>query len=180
MKGRRTISSPLITLVAAALFLANPFAVDAQDFSQLATLLNGSKIIAQDDANTYLGKIASEYDSESIFNEYGTYGSEYSLNSVWNNYGKFGGEYSSYSPFNRYTSTPPMIIQRGKVIGYLTTNKSIKGVLHRICSRLLRKSSENKECQPFNPADRQSPPLIFSLSSLSNRNHNLQIILICR
>ena len=100
--------------------------VYAQDFSQLVDILRGTRIVAQDDKNTYLGKLANEYDSDSIFNEYGTYGSEYSSKSIWNEYSTFGSEYSSYSPFNSYTSTPPMIIKSGKVIGYLTTNKTIK------------------------------------------------------
>jgi len=38
--------------------------------------LKGAKIFAQDDDNTYLGEISSEYDSESIFNKHGTYGNE--------------------------------------------------------------------------------------------------------
>ncbi len=89
--------------------------------------LKGAKIFAQDDKNTYLGKIASEYGSESIFNEYGTYGSEYSSSSIWNEYSTFGNEYNSLSPFNDYSSKPPKIIKDGKIIGYLTTNESING-----------------------------------------------------
>lgn len=92
-------------------------------------MLDGAVIIAQDDANTYLGKITSPYDSDSIFNEYGTYGSEYSFTSIWNDYSTFGSEYSTYSPFNEYTSTPPMIIKDKRIIGYLTTNKYIQGAI---------------------------------------------------
>lgn len=89
-------------------------------------IVKGSVLIAQDDKNTYLGKITNPYDSESIFNEYGTYGSEYNSASIWNQYATFGGEYSSYSPHNPYTSTPPMIIKNRKILGYLSANKSIK------------------------------------------------------
>lgn len=88
-------------------------------------VLSGAVIIAQDDENTFLGKITSVYDTESIFNDYGTHGSEYSSDSIWNQYGTFGSEYSSYSPFNKYTSTPPMIIKNKKIIGYLSANKSL-------------------------------------------------------
>jgi hypothetical protein len=99
-----------------------PF-VHAED---VCSIVRDAKIIAQDDENTYLGKISNSYDSESIFNEYGTYGSDYSSNSIWNEYSTFGSEYSSYSPFNQFTSTPPMIIKGGKIIGYLSANKSIE------------------------------------------------------
>ena len=44
---------------------------------ELCDLVKGAVLLAQDDTNTYLGKLASPYDSESIFNEYGTYGSQY-------------------------------------------------------------------------------------------------------
>lgn len=90
---------------------------------ELCFTLDGAKIIAQDDKNTYLGTIKNSYSSDSIFNEYGTYGSEYSSNSIWNEYGTFGSEYSSYSPFSEYSSTPPMIIKGGNIIGYLSANK---------------------------------------------------------
>ena len=93
---------------------------------EVCSIVSGAVIIAQDDENTYLGKIASPYDSKSIFNEYGSHGSEYSSNSIWNQYGTFGSEYSTYSPFNKYTSTPPMIIKNKKIIGYLSANKSLR------------------------------------------------------
>ena len=93
---------------------------------EVCDVVKGAVLIAQDDKNTFLGKITNAYDSESIFNEYGTYGSEYNSSSIWNQYATFGSEYSSYSPHNSYTSTPPMIIKNKKVLGYLTANKSIK------------------------------------------------------
>ncbi len=91
------------------------------------TALKGAKIFSQDDENTYLGKIAGEFDSESIFNEFGTYGSEFNSASIWNEYGKFGNEYDFYSPFNDTSSEPPKIVKNGNIIGYLTTNQSING-----------------------------------------------------
>lgn len=93
--------------------------------NEVCTIVGGAKLVAQDDENTFLGEISDRYSSNSIFNEYGTYGSKYNTDSIWNEYGEFGSEYASYSPFNDYTSTPPMIIKEGNVIGYLTTNKSI-------------------------------------------------------
>ena len=94
--------------------------------NEVCDLVRGAILLAQDDKNTYLGKITSGYDSESIFNQYGTYGSEYSSTSIWNQYASFGSEYSSYSPHNSYTSTPPMIVKNRKVLGYLSANKSIQ------------------------------------------------------
>jgi len=93
---------------------------------EVCSILNGSKIIAQDSENTYLGEIKNKYSSDSIFNDYGNYGGEYSSTSIWNQYSTLGNKYSSYSPFNKYTSTPPMIIKNGKVIGYLSSNEGIK------------------------------------------------------
>lgn len=93
---------------------------------EVCDVVKGAVLIAQDDKNTFLGKITNAYDSESIFNEYGTYGSQYNSSSIWNQYATFGSEYSSYSPHNSYTSTPPMIIKNKMVLGYLTANKSIK------------------------------------------------------
>lgn len=92
---------------------------------QLCNLVEGATLIAQDGANTYLGKLGSKYDSDSVFNSYGTYGSEYSVESIWNKYGQFGGEYSTYSAFNQYTSSPPMIVKNKQIIGYLSANKAM-------------------------------------------------------
>lgn len=89
--------------------------------------LNGSVIIAQDSANTLLGRITSAFDSNSIFNEFGNYGSEFSSDSIWNEFSRFGNEFNSDSPFNEYTSSPPMIIKGGQVIGYLSANKTVSG-----------------------------------------------------
>lgn len=101
-----------------------PLSSVAQD---VCTIVDGAVIIAQDAEHTYLGKITSKYDSDSIFNEYGTYGSQYSSKSIWNEYATFGGKYSSYSPFNEYSSEPPMIIKDRSLLGYLSTNKYIQG-----------------------------------------------------
>ncbi|MFC1684051.1 hypothetical protein ACFL0R_01085 [Pseudomonadota bacterium] len=108
---------------------------------EVCLTVNGAKLIAQDNDNTYLGKISNSYDSESIFNEYGTYGNEFSSSSIWNEYSTFGNEYNSHSPFNEYSSSPPMIIKGGKIIGYLSANKSIKA---SISPNLLKALCENE------------------------------------
>lgn len=82
-------------------------------------------IYGGEDHDVYLGKLnASEYDSESIWNEYGSYGSKYNSNSIWNEYGRYGSSYSSYSPFNEYATYPPIIVDsQGNFYGYFTLNK---------------------------------------------------------
>jgi hypothetical protein len=65
-----------------------------------------------------------KYGSNSIFNEYGTYGSEYSSTSIWNNYSTWGSEYSSTSATNSYCQNPPAIVDEdGDIVGYLTANR---------------------------------------------------------
>lgn len=87
--------------------------------------LDGATVIAED--GTFLGKIADQYDSKSIFNKYGTYGNPYESKSVWNDYGPYGSEYSNKSARSEYTATPPKIISGGKVVGYLSRNKYKSG-----------------------------------------------------
>lgn len=65
-----------------------------------------------------------KYSSNSIFNEYGTYGSEYSSTSIWNKYSTWGSEYSSTSATNSYCQNPPAIVDaNGNIVGYLTANR---------------------------------------------------------
>lgn len=104
-----------------------PITVFSQDLSAIVDMLRGAIIIAQDDENTCLGKLTNEYESESIFNDYGKYGNEFSGESIWNGFSTFGNKFNALSPFNGFSKHPPMIIKEGKLIGYLTVNKSIEG-----------------------------------------------------
>jgi len=99
-----------------------------QNSQALISKLNGSVVIAED--GTYLGKITYQYESESIFNEFGKYGSSYSPKSIWNKYGTYGSKYSSYSSLNPYTSTPPKIFKNGFFLGYLTVNKYLNNAIN--------------------------------------------------
>lgn len=76
------------------------------------------------DHDVYLGCInCDSYNSNSIWNAYGTYGSKYNAKSIWNAYGNYGSEYSSTSPFNSYASNPPVIVDKeGGFYGYFTVN----------------------------------------------------------
>lgn len=104
-------------------FFANSALADCSDF-------DGASIIASD--GKYIGEIASQYQSDSIFNEYGTYGSQYSSSSIWNQYGTYGSEYSSESPFNPYANSPPEIIKNQTIIGYLTVNSYKQNAINPI------------------------------------------------
>ena len=120
----KTRSISIFLLVIVQLFPAATLAGE-----EVCSIVTGAVIIAQDDENTFLGKITNTYDIKSIFNDYGTHGSEYSSSSIWNEYGTFGSEYSTFSPFNKYTSTPPMIIKNKKIIGYLSVNKNLRSAI---------------------------------------------------
>lgn len=92
---------------------------------EVCDILRGASIIAQDDENTFLGKITNSFDSKSIFNEFGKYGNEFNSESIWNEFGEFGNEFNAHSPFNKYSGKPPMIIKDQKIIGHLSANKDV-------------------------------------------------------
>jgi hypothetical protein len=83
------------------------------------------------DGKVFLGTLSTnQYDSDSIYNQYGDYGSKYSDKSIWNSYGDYGSKYSSKSAFNDFATEPPIIVdENGKIVGYLTTNNAIKGAI---------------------------------------------------
>ena len=110
------------TILAVAMLFAS---MPALAQSEICDALHGAAVVNED--GEYLGSIANQYNSDSIFNEYGTYGSKYRSDSIWNEYGKNGSEYRTNTAFNPYTSNPPKIIKNRKIIGYLTVNKNIQG-----------------------------------------------------
>jgi len=89
------------------------------------------KLIADDSSHTYLGKLTTnKFDSESVFNEFGTYGNKFNSKSIYNEFGTFGGEFSQYSPFNEFTSKPPLIVDAdGNIVGRLSVNKFVIGAI---------------------------------------------------
>lgn len=87
-----------------------------------------SFLLAQD--GQFLGTLSSnKYQTDSVMNEYGTYGSKYSSTSIFNQYSQYGSRYGFYSPFNPYTSTPPQIILKGQWVGLLTANTFLQNRL---------------------------------------------------
>lgn len=85
--------------------------------------LEGTIIIAND--GQPLGIITkNRFSSDSLINEFGTYGNKFSSKSIFNKLGQYGSEISGLSPFNVLTSTPPKIYDRnGKFIAYFTCNE---------------------------------------------------------
>lgn len=78
-----------------------------------------------DNHKKYLGCInCSEFDSNSICNEFGSYGSEFNSDSIWNEFSTFGSEFSSSSPWNEFSSSAPVIVDKsGNFYGYFTINE---------------------------------------------------------
>lgn len=85
--------------------------------------VQGAWIVAQD--GQPLGRVANEFASDSIFNEFGEYGSEYSQNSIFNEYGTYGSPYSSMSAFNDFAMKPPLLVIDGNGVAFVTTNSSM-------------------------------------------------------
>ncbi|PKO67833.1 MAG: hypothetical protein CVU22_10695 [Betaproteobacteria bacterium HGW-Betaproteobacteria-16] len=96
---------------------------------EVCDVLQDAVIIGQDGGNTYLGRISSSFDRDSIFNEFGAYGNEFSGKSIWNEFSTFGNEFNNNSPFNEFSSSPPMLIKNRKLLGYLTSNESMKSAI---------------------------------------------------
>jgi hypothetical protein len=89
-------------------------------FSQSLMLFGGRN------HDVFLGYLNhNQYESDSIWNQYGNFGSKYNSDSIWNQYGTYGSRYSSDSPFNPYAQNPPVIVDPdGNFYGYFTLNRS--------------------------------------------------------
>lgn len=91
----------------------------------LKEMIASGKLIILASNGEFLGRvITSEYDADSILNEYGLYGGKYSTTSIFNDYGLYGGKYSSTSAFNDLASEPPKLFYDGAFVAFLTTNKT--------------------------------------------------------
>ena len=112
------------TIFITLLFLASIFS----GYSQSTALLIFGCGEDNRSHKVYLGCLnCSEYDQNSIWNQYGTYGSKYSANSIWNEYGTYGNSYSSKSPFNSYADCLPAVVdESGNFYGYLTPQMILK------------------------------------------------------
>lgn len=106
-----------IAVGAAILFL---LAHTAGVFAQTPKLM----IFGDIDHRAYLGCLnCSQYESDSVYNQYGNYGSSYSADSIFNQYSEYGSPYSNESACNPYANDPPVIVdQDGQFYGRLTLN----------------------------------------------------------
>lgn len=89
-------------------------------FSQALPIYGGQN---QDVCLGYLN--CSNYNQNSIWNEYGTYGSSYNSNSILNSYGTYGSAYNSNSPWNSSGTNPPVMVDKsGNFYGYISVNET--------------------------------------------------------
>lgn len=86
----------------------------------LCSQIAGASLYAYD--GTYLGRLTNQFDPQSIYNQFGTYGSQFSSVSVNNRYGQYGSPYTSMSAYNPYASNPPVLFKNGNAIAYFTVN----------------------------------------------------------
>ena len=116
------ISAPALEMkaygLAIFLLLGSLFSVG---YAQSASLM----LFGGENRDVYLGCLTcSEYASDSVLNEYGSYGSPYAMNSIHNSYGSYGSAYSDLSPCNSYAQNPPIIVDKeGGFYGRLTLNQ---------------------------------------------------------
>ena|SRR5208282_1792661 len=75
------------------------------------TFAQALKLFGGVDHDVYLGCLNSgKFDSNSVWNQLGTYGSKFSPNSIWNQFGTYGSKFSNDSPWNEFASDPPVIV----------------------------------------------------------------------
>jgi len=74
---------------------------------------------------TYLGCLSCpEYSTDSVFNEFGSFGTAYGPQSIFNSYSEYGSTFSTYSPCNSYATDPPVVVdEEGTFYGRLTVNR---------------------------------------------------------
>ena len=115
------------TLAAFALVFGVMFAglASAQTF---CAQISGASIVASN--GVFLGSITSEYDGDSIFNSFGTYGSEFSSESLYNSFSKYASKFSDLSVFNDYARNPPFLVLNNRAVARITTNKQVDGAIN--------------------------------------------------
>lgn|GEM_PF-1962058 len=99
-------------------------------------MVNSGRMFIVSPDGTYLGVVSNKpYDSNSLANQYGTYGNPYSSNSIFSQYGTYGGEFSSKSAFNKMATEPPLIYYKDLsgdtlYLGKLTVNDILKDAVN--------------------------------------------------
>lgn len=95
----------------------------ASSFISLDTVLNPVGIFTPN-LEKYLGCwTCNKYDSDSVHNEFGTYGSKFSTDSIRNRFG-WGSQFKSDGPCNSFASTTPVLIdEQNNDYGDLSINE---------------------------------------------------------
>jgi trimeric autotransporter adhesin len=112
--------SALVTATVEGRSISIPVTVLTPQSASVCSQIAGALVIGDD--GQYLGRLTNRFDSQSVFNEFGTYGSPYSSTSTNNTYGTYGSPYSSLSANNPYASRPPVLVKNGVAIAYYTVN----------------------------------------------------------
>ena len=136
IRSKQRRARPVMLMVLTVLGLSSGFAN-----AQTELLIFGGR-----GHDVFLGCLScNRFDSDSVLNQYGTYGSQYSSISIWNRYGQYGGAYGTYSPCNQYSSSPPVVVDRsGNFYGYLTINQYQR---QRLTDRTVAEWLEHELCK---------------------------------
>jgi hypothetical protein len=146
-----TSETPSIFIDVQGAYVIQLVVSDGQEDSQIDSLLITADSVPVSTGNLYLyGGFNHEvflgcltcgkFITDSVCNEFGTYGSEFQAESIWNQFGVYGSEFQQYSPWNEFSITGPGIYNENKSIFYgtftindfdasQTTNPTIKQVL---------------------------------------------------
>jgi hypothetical protein len=144
----------------------------------LATANRGDSYLQGGD-DQFLGNITTnKFDTNSILNQYGSYGSRYSNTSIFNPYSPYGSRYGALSVNNPYCTNPPgkasfIEAGNGTFLGKINPNKSDQNSIFNKSgpygSKFSQESIFNKfstygnQFNPLSPFNKFSnnPPKIF-------------------
>ena len=85
--------------------------------------LKGESYIEAGDG-TFLGKLnPNNFDTESIFNQFGEYGNGFSPSSIFNPFSKYGNQFNVLSPYNQFSTNTPRLYVSGQFVAFLTKNE---------------------------------------------------------
>jgi len=99
-------------------------------------------IYSDESPREFLGCLnCSEFDTSSLWNEFGSYGSKFSTTSIRNQFSQYGSKFSTLSACNKLASKPPLVVDSdGGYYGRLTRNTTISDtipdmqpLLHALC-----------------------------------------------
>jgi len=72
----------------------------------------------------FLGSVSrNRFDANSLVNQYGMYGNRFAAESIFNKFSQYGSPYGAESPYNKFSTTPPIFVNNGESLGYLTVNQ---------------------------------------------------------